>query len=194
MIWLFIIGIIVVLMVTHYTVDEPRIKEQKNEQEKSEQEYIKSNHITVTTQYRYASDYYTQNINWTRGISYRFIVDEQNKKIHILSHNGYRNAIPFSDIIGCEIVSDNQIIGGIKRAIVGGVLAGETGALVGAMTAQPHIMSYSIVIYRSNLQMPTVTIPLIKEKVSTKSTDYTSAVEFSQKVLASIKAIIHING
>lgn len=68
MIWLFIIGIIVVLMVTHYAVDEPRIKEQKNEQEKSEQEYIKSNHITVTAQYRYASDYYTQNINWTKGI------------------------------------------------------------------------------------------------------------------------------
>lgn len=191
--WFFIICLVLVIVVVHFTVDAPKIREQKSAQEKSETEYIRDNHITVTAKYEYASEYYTNDINWSKGISYKFIVDGQNKKIHILGKDRNRIAIPFSEIIGCEIFSDNKIVGEIKRAIVGGILAGDTGALVGAMTAQRHIMSYKIVIYRSDIQQPTTDILLIKEKVSTKSRDYTSAIEFSQKVFASIKAIIHTN-
>ena len=87
--------------------------------------------------------------------------------------------------------SDSKVVGGIKRAIVGGVLAGDTGALIGTMTAQPSIMSYKILIYLANIQNPTLELILINKKTKTKSADYSSAVDFSQKVLASIKAIVH---
>lgn len=194
MTWLIIVGMPVVLVVVHYTVDAPEMKEQKNMQQQREAEYIKTNNITITAKYEYKSEYYTNDINWTKGVSVKYIVDGQNKKIHIFDRVGARIEIPFTEVIGCEVFSDSKTVGGIKRAIVGGMLAGDAGALVGTMTAQPHIFSYKIIIYRSDIQYPTAEIVLIREKTSTKSKDYTSAVEFSQKVLASIKAIIHTAG
>lgn len=193
MIWFFAILIIVVGLVAHFAFDAPQIKERKNEQRQREAEYIANNNITVSVEYKYESEYYTNDISWADGISYRYIVDGEHKKIHILGKVGERIELPFSEIIGCEVLSDSQTIGGVKRAIVGGVLAGDTGALVGAMTAKPHIMSYKVVIYRSDIQYPSVEIVLIKTKTATKSHDYTSAVEFSQKILANIKAIMYSN-
>lgn len=194
MIWIFLIFLgMIVYSALHYTVTAPEIQEQKNNRDKSEQEYIESTGIVITSKYEYANTLYADNISWSQGISYKFIVDGQNKKIHIFA-KVERLTIPFSEIIGCEIFSDNQTVGGIKRAIVGGMLAGDTGALVGALTAKSHIMSYKIVIYRSNIRRPTTEILLLKGKTSTKSKGYASAVEFSQKVLASIKAIMHSNG
>ena len=193
MIWFFVILIIVVGLVAHFAFDAPKIKEQKNEQRQREAEYITKNDITISAEYKYESEYYTNDIDWSNSVCYRYIVDGEHKKIYIFGKIGERIEIPFSEIIGCEVLSDSQTVGGIKRAIVGGVLAGDTGALVGAMTAKPHITSYKVVIYRSDIQYPTVEIILIKTKTATKSKDYTSAVDFSQKILASIKAIMYSN-
>lgn len=193
MIWFFVILIIVVGLVAHFAFDAPKIKEQKNEQRQREAEYITKNNITVSVEYRYESENYTNNIDWSNSVSYRYIVDGEHKKVYIFGKIGEGIEIPFSEIIGCEVLSDSQTVGGIKRAIVGSVLAGDTGALVGVMTAKPHVMSYKIAIYKSDIQYPTEEIVLIKSKTSTKSKDYTSAVDFSQKVLASIKAIIYSN-
>ena len=193
MIWFFVILIIVVGLVAHFAFDAPKIKEQKNEQRQRETEYITKNNITISAEYRYESENYTNDIDWLNSVSYRYIVDGEHKKVYIFGKIGERIEIPFSEIIGCEVLSDSQTVGGIKRAIVGGVLAGDTGALVGAMTAKPHITSYKVVIYRSDIQYPSVEIILIKAKTATKSKDYTSAVDFSQKILASIKAIMYSN-
>lgn len=193
MIWFFVILIIVVGLVAHFAFDAPKIKEQKNEQRQREAEYITKNDITISAEYKYESEYYTNDIDWSNSVCYRYIVDGEHKKVYIFGKIGERIEISFSEIIGCEVLSDSQTVGGIKRAIVGGVLAGDTGALVGAMTAKPHITSYKVVIYRSDIQYPTVEIILIKTKTATKSKDYTSAVDFSQKILASVKAIMYSN-
>lgn len=193
MIWFFVILIIVVGLVAHFAFDAPKIKEQKNEQRQREAEYITKNNITISAEYRYENENYTNDIDWSNSVYYRYIADGKHKKVYIFGKIGERIEIPFSEIIGCEVLSDSQTVGGIKRAIVGGVLAGDTGALVGAMTAKPHITSYKVVIYRSDIQYPTVEIILIKTKTATKSKDYTSAVDFSQKILASIKAIMYSN-
>lgn len=193
MIWFFVILIIAVGLVAHFAFDAPKIKEQKSEQQQRETEYITKNDITISAEYKYESENYTNDIDWSNSVYYRYIVDGKHKKIYIFGKIGERIEIPFSEIIGCEMLSDSQTVGGIKRAIVGGVLAGDTGALVGAMTAKPHITSYKVVIYRSDIQYPTVEIILIKTKTATKSKDYTSAVDFSQKILASIKAIMYSN-
>lgn len=193
--WLLIIGIIVVGLIVHFAVDAPEMQQRKETQQKAETDYIHEKGISVTAMYEYANEYYTNNISLSKGISIKYIVDGKSNKVHVYGHtyNGglVLSEIPFSEIIGCEVFSDSKVVGGIKRAVVGGILAGDTGALIGTMTAQPHIMSYKIVIYRSNIQNPTMEIELIKEKTATKSKDYTSAVDFSQKVLASIKAIVH---
>lgn len=187
---LLFIGIIVILLILHKSVDEPQILAKKAQKEEETQNYISDNGIHVGVEYCFESSYYKNNISWDLGIAFRYIVDDKNKFVHILDKDGIGQAIPFCEIIGCEIVTDSQVTGGIGRAIVGGVLAGEAGAVVGAVTAKKHIMSYKIVFYRSNIQMPTNEIVLINEKTSTKSEDYASAVAFANKVNASVKAII----
>lgn len=184
------IGIIVVALIVHKSVDEPEILATKELKEEDSQNYIVDNGVHIGVEYNYESSFYKNNINWYKGIAYRYIVDDKNKYVHILDKEGIGQAIPFCEIIGCEIMTDSQVTGGIGRAIVGGVLAGEAGAVVGAVTAKNHIMSYKIVIYRSNIQSPTNEIVLINEKKSTKDTDYTSAVDFANKVNASIRAIV----
>ncbi len=169
----------------------PETEEQKNQLYQKEAEYIAGNNITVTAEYSYENEYFANIVSWPDAIYYKYIVDDENKKIHILGKDNERIEILFSEIIGCEVFSDSQTVGGIKRAIVGAALAGDTGALVGTMTAKPHIMSYKIVIYQSDIQCPTIELVLIKAKKSTKDKDYVSAVDFSRKILASIKAIMY---
>ena len=187
---LLFIGIIVIAFIFHKSVDEPEILATKALKEEDTQNYITDNGVHIGVEYCYESSFFKNNINWYKGIAYRYIVDDKNKFVHILDKEGIGQAIPFREIIGCEIVTDSEVTGGVGRAIVGGVLAGEAGAVVGAVTAKNHIMSYKIVIYRSNIQTPTNEIELINEKKSTKDIDYTSAVAFANKVNASIKAII----
>lgn len=177
--WLFIIGIIVVMLIVHYSVDAPEMQRQKEVHQKAETDYLKENDITITAAYEFANEYYLNNISLSEGILVKYLVDGKNKKVHITGNGIARSEIPFSEIIGCEILSDSKVVGGIKRAIVGGVLAGDTGALIGTMTAQPSIMSYKILIYLANIQNPTLELILINKKTKTKSADYSSAVDFS---------------
>lgn len=187
---LLFIGIIVIGFIVHKSVDEPAILAKKALKEENTQNYIAENGVHIGAEYRYESEYYKNNISWANSTAYRYIVDDKNSLVHILNKDSTVESIPFREIIGCEIMTDSEVTGGIGRAIVGGVLAGEAGAVVGAVTAKKHIMSYKIVIYRSNIQTPTNEIVLIKEKKSTKDADYTNAVSFASKVNASIKAII----
>ena len=167
MFWFFVILVFVVWLVFHFGADAPKLKEQKSEQQQREHEYIRNNNITVSVEYKYEIEYIAKGSEWTQWIYYRYIVDDEHKKIYILGNAGDRIEIPFSELIGCEVLSDSQAVGGIKRAVMGGVIGGVAGALVGAATTKTHIMSYKIVIYKSDIQCPTVEIVLIKSKTST---------------------------
>lgn len=66
-------------------------------------------------------------------IAFDFVKEE----LVLLEYNKGRSAkIPFRSILDCEIIEDNSTIqkGGISRSIVGGAIAGGTGAIVGAAT------------------------------------------------------------
>lgn len=187
-----IFAIVVVIVVVVYLVgwlkywygfNKPAVRKHKNNNEKFEQNFLEQNNIIVTKEYYY--------INLLKGVRVRFIVDQGNKKLAILSTKGIREIINFSDLIGNEIIIDNQVVGGISRAVVGGILAGETGAIVGAMTAKNYIMSYKIEIYKRDLSNPKTEVQLIFEKTSRKNRDYLSAVEFSDNVNATVRAIIN---
>ncbi len=66
-------------------------------------------------------------------IAFDFVKEE----LVLLEYNkGRSTKIPFGSILDCEIIEDNSTIqkGGIGRSIVGGAIAGGTGAIVGAVT------------------------------------------------------------
>lgn len=184
---------IVVCSFFHFTVDAPKIKAKKEAVKASINGYLSDNNVSVSADYVYESDFYANDINYDKGIAYRYIVDGKNKKVHVFEKSGYAHEIPFNQIIGCEILTDSQVTGGVGRAIVGGVLAGDAGAIVGAVTAKKQIMSYSVVVYLENIQTPYLEMDLIKQKTDTKAADYKKAVDFANKVNASIKAIVSWN-
>lgn len=173
-------------------MDEARIKGHKTAQEFNENEFIEENGISITTEYTYENSFFTGNISLDRAVYYRVIIDDTKKKLYVFDKD-HRVGTQYTDIIGCEIYSDSAVVGGIKRAAVGGILAGDTGAVVGAMTAKPYIMSYKVVIYRANISMPTIELTLIKQKTETKDKDYNAAVDFARDLLATIKVIVYQN-
>ena len=154
----------------------------RDRQQGEQQDFISKNNIRRSAEYTYQDKLNSKKI--------RFIVDKSKQKIYISETSGKFKEYAFKDILGCEIVADSQVTGGIKRAIVGGVLAGDAGAVVGAVTAKPHIMSYKLVLYLRNISAPKVEIELITEKTKTKDTDYTNAVSFAENVVATVKAIL----
>lgn len=190
-VFLLIGAILVVGLVVYYVVDQPEIKNKKGILEKSEQEYLIENGVTISKEYDYSDNYYKNNISWEKSVCVRVIIDNIHAKLVLLSSNGYREILSFSEIIGCEIVVNSQVTGRIGRAVVGGIIGGDAGAIVGAISAKDQIMSYKIVIYKNDVVNPKTELELIKEKKTITDNDYISAVHFAENVNATIKAILN---
>ena len=143
------------------------------------------NNVTPTNSFSY--------VNNILNIFINFVVDDVGRAIYVSTDTFHYHCIPFSKIIGSETIINNQTANEVKRAIVGGVLAGETGAMVGAVTAKDKIRTFQIVIYTNDVSEPEFTITLINKIVTQNSDSYNRAVVFAQKVNATIKAIIYQN-
>lgn len=178
-------GIIIVFMIITGFINYNNTNEDRNTEKRKQESYLQNEGITVSNEYQYKS--------FLNDIFIRFIIDGEAKKILISQTSAVFETIPYSEIIGCAIMADSKVTGGVGRAIVGGMIAGDVGAIVGAATAKPHIMSYKIVIYKNSVIAPTYEIPLIKTKVSEKDKDYINAVEFANNVTSIIKAVLWIN-
>lgn len=125
----------------------------------------------------------------TTGFHAKAIVDEENRILYITtSKREYRFlTFPFDSIIGCEIFQNDQVVGVVKRAAVGGALFGAAGAVVGANTAKTQVVSYRFVIYLNNVSMASFVLKLPAGSAINKSRD------FAMRLTATIKAIVNEN-
>lgn len=124
---------------------------------------------------------------------YRFIADDIAQKVYVSAGIDVSelDEIPYEEIIGFEVIEDSQVVGGIKRAIVGGVLAGAAGAIVGSQTAnKTAVSSMKAVISRKNVNSPQYTLEFIKTKTKTSSSAYSSAKIFTDNINATLKAVM----
>lgn len=181
--WTIIIVVILIFLVSLESSNN--LKKERDKGTAIQNEYIKNQNICITTEYTYNN---SKHHNPTR-----FVIDDVNKSIHVSSNSTHLIEIPYYEILGCEILTDSQVTGGVGRAVVGSMLAGDVGAIVGATTAKPYIMSYKVIIYCENITSPQFIFNLITEKTKTSSFEYTWAVDFASKVNASIKVIISKN-
>lgn len=107
-----------------------------------------------------------------------------------------------SNIIGYKIIEDGVTIskGGLGRAFVGGVLFGEAGAVVGAITGEKK-ESKKVTELRIDIEMNDTTTPLVTLSMFTKglvmSTDnnmmYTYYLESLRKIASTINVFIKRN-
>ena len=207
MIWVVIvIAIIIVLGITSFAAKH---NTHKTSVEAAHDVWMSGKNINVDVEHKY---------NNPLLVSVRYIVDLNAKLIYIMSgrndkikaihelresspnitlkdakdiiDKGDFYSLNLGDINGFEILEDDAVVGGIGRAIAGGILAGGMGAIVGATTAKNHVLSYAIAIYTKDIANPQVTITLLNSKTKKDSLEYRLASSFAQEINASVKAII----
>lgn len=128
-----------------------------------------------------------------------FRVDFENKQIAICSTfpKLYIDIVNFFDIIECEIIEDSNTImkGGIGRSIIGGVLAGEVGAIVASNTRESKNIIYKlqIRIITKNIGRSLHIINIIDSEIKKDSSEYKRAMLFANNVYATIISIINCN-
>ena len=85
-------------------------------------------------------------------------------------------------------------MGGVGRALVGGLLAGGAGAIVGATTrgSKNVINSLEILIITNDVTDNLKKLKIITKEIPRNSTAYVDATDFAQKVNASITSILKL--
>lgn len=130
-----------------------------------------------------------------KNASEEILVDTSGKQIAICDYlKTELKILPFSALLSCEILEDNAVImkGGVGRAIVGGVIAGSTGAVIGATTRNSKSVAHSLIIkiITSDINDSLVTIPLITEETKRDSDMYKKMWTIAQEVHSTITSII----
>ena len=102
-----------------------------------------------------------------------------------LSPSQTYKALPFRSIIDCELIEDNVTImkGGLGRAAVGAVFAGETGAIVGAATRSSSDMvnSISVRIITNDVLNPYHPISILSTPIERKGWEYRENINWLKK-------------
>lgn len=172
---------------------------------------VQNSNETMDTAKKTAKENFFENNDFDIDISipYRgfeanieFCIDTNREQIVIFSNyiNGKHminevitKTVNYCDVICCEIRENDIVAGSIERAVVGGVLAGETGAMIGAITTKTSINSYKIIIIRDDIINPQIILELIEDKSSIKkdSQKYKEISSYGEAVLSKMKVILN---
>ena len=156
---------------------------------------------TKTMEDFYRNNTFIKTFEWTEGkYSCTFCVDDTNDQFIIVKVDNFNLQtpsflnIPFSSIIKCEIDEDGQIIerGGVGRAVVGGIIAGQAGAIVGAVTRKSEgvVNSLCVKIFTSEINHPQYIVSLIFNEISKDSQEYKQKKNIANEIYATILAAI----
>lgn len=128
-------------------------------------------------------------------------INKEKKELYFLFNDELDKLIKYESIIECEIIENSNVVnsGGIGRAIVGGLIAGDSGAIVGANTRKSKniVSSLLIRIVTKEIDEPLYTLELLDYQIDTNkqlyANFYKQAMEFANNVYATIQAIIKDN-
>lgn len=128
-------------------------------------------------------------------------INKEKQELWFFHNLKLNKIIEFKNIVECKIIENSSVVesGGIGRAIVGGVIAGEVGAIVGANTRKSKniVSNLSVRIVTNELENPLYSINLITSPIDINKMLYANlyrvATEFANNVYATIQAIINDN-
>ena len=149
--------------------------------------YMKKRGVTKSIEYEWS--------DISNSRHYRFVVDDVNNMVYIFSgtNKQERTCIPYREIVGFEVLANNQVVGGIGNVVKGALIAGSIGAMVGATRGVNAVSSYKGVLYRDNISEPKYEFNFIVAKTKTTDFMYKISSEFAENVNAAVKAIISKN-
>ena len=130
-----------------------------------------------------------------RQPSYVFKIDTTSNRLALCNYlDNDLKIISFESLLDCEVIEDNSTIryGGISRAVVGGMIAGNTGAIIGASTSKSKTVTsnLSIKIIISDTTNPLILIPLITSDTNRNGEKYKHLLNIAQEVHSTIISII----
>ncbi|WP_029322009.1 SHOCT domain-containing protein [Butyrivibrio sp. AE3004] len=121
-----------------------------------------------------------------------FYIDEEKKLILVFQGETLIDELSFFDICGIEIKENGNTTNGIGRAIAGAIIAGGTGAVIGAITAETIINSCSIAVYTNNIKNPIHEYLIFENERRTLSSMEQEHI-FTNELVATFKVIIETN-
>lgn len=119
-------------------------------------------------------------------------VDNCHKRFKIQKDS---HAYSFSDLVNYELYENNSVIqeGGVGRAIVGGALFGNVGAVVGAQTRKSRSVVDSLYIRLTLKSSGMKTITFINSPIDRSSFIYKTELQSANEVLSELELIAAVN-
>lgn len=140
------------------------------------------------------------NFNATKKIGNHVRFDDIKKKWAVPGALGAilpQNLYDYSDVVSTELLEDGQTVnkGGIGRAIVGGALFGQTGAVVGAVTrkSKDFCTHLKVKVTVRDMNKPAVLIPFLDKKTKKDSSAYKTAYNQAQECMSAFQIICDQN-
>lgn len=180
-----------------------------NDFEKVEEEQ-KANHLKLLEIYKGYNNYLNDNgftikkrIKLQRSSedppSQEVAVDLENQKIFIFMSNIEPFIVNFSELVSCDIeigkspqLKNNKV----RNAVVGGLIAGPTGAIIGSGTTpvKEIITSVFVKIVTTNIENPIITlVPFFSSSQIFSPEEIGDALHFSEQIHATLQGIMHTN-
>lgn len=105
----------------------------------------------------------------------------------------WRN-IPYNSIVDFELLSDGTSVGqGVGATIAGGLLFGAAGAIagnaIGKSASGPVCSSLRLKVATSDQSNPVLYLDLVKEKLSTSTSEYGYLFDSAQQILAKLQSL-----
>ena len=123
-----------------------------------------------------------------------FVIDDKKKNVYIYDAFSLKHVVlRYAEILGMEILIDGKRKDWVGRALMGSFIAGDTGALIGTMTAKTKVAKIGVNIYTKKVLDSCVSIGLdcdIDNGVINSSRE----MLFFKEIESVIKAITNRNG
>lgn len=199
------LGAIILISLTEQTEEigensnEPEKVIEQNEQTRNEQEKIIEQNKQSKNELK-ENNYF----NVSKKVGNYIYFDEFNKKWTIpqgLFKKKINNSMihSYNDITDFELIEDGNTIskGGIGRAVVGGALFGDIGAIVGGVTGHKYKQTCTrlqIKITLNDINSPIEYINFIDTETKKDSIIYKSAFTFAQEIISILQIICNSSG
>jgi len=140
------------------------------------------------------------NFNATKMIGNYLYIDEEKKQWAIPKGlaSKIKKVYDYTEILSFELIEDGNSVskGGIGRALVGGALFGDVGAIVGGVTGHKNkktCTKLQIKITINNSNNPVEYITLISSETKKSSLLYTTSYSIAQEIISILEIMCNSN-
>ncbi len=110
---------------------------------------------------------------------------------------GSKEWFEFNELLSYELFEDDSIVtsGGVGKALIGGAIFGDAGAIAGGITGKrvqkKRVDSITIKVTLNSFDAPCIMIPIITKPIKVSSKEYQNAFTSAHEILSILDVITH---